>query len=187
MLIAIKENDRVVVASLITDKLKRMSCNDFVNVDNRIVTIKDDTVYCFAMAGRYADMFLCDDKFFEFEVTPESIVKNFIPYMYQRIKQEKKLENTKWDDPNWENALVIVKGNRIFLVTPKFYFKEESEFICSGWDTDYIYGSLEATRGEKTEDRIRKAIELYECADRSNLYPFVVVDSSDLKIQIWER
>ncbi len=187
MLIAIKENDRVVVASLITDSLKRLTHNDFVNEDNRIVAIKDDIVYCFAMAGRYADMFLCDDKFFEFEVTPESIVKNFIPYMFQRIKREKGLENSKWDDPNWENALVIVKDNRIFLITQTFYFKEESEFICGGWDTVYIYGSLEATRGEKAEERMRKAIALYENSDRSNLYPFVVVDSSDLKIQIWER
>ena len=79
MIIAIKEKDRVVVASIITENITQLSHNDFVNEDNRIIKITGDTIYCFSTVGRYADLFLCDDNFFEFEVSPKSIVKDIIP------------------------------------------------------------------------------------------------------------
>jgi len=187
MIIAIKEKDRVVVASIITENITQLSHNDFVNEDNRIIKITGDTIYCFSTVGRYADLFLCDDNFFEFEVSPKSIVKDIIPYMYQKIKQEKGIEDERWDDPNWGNTLTIINNNRIFDITPTFYFREESEFVCHGWDVEYIYDSLENTRTEKAEERIRKAIDLYDNLGKSNLYPFIVMDSRDSKIQIWEK
>ncbi len=188
MIIAVKENDRVVVASTITDSIERLSHNDFVNEDNRIIKINGDTIYCFSSVGRYADLFLCDDKFFEFEVTPENIVKNIIPYMYQKVKQEKELGDGRWGELDWDNTLTIIKDNRIFDITPTFYFREEPEFVCHGsGDIEYIEDSLENTRGKKAEERIRKAIDLYDNFGKSNLYPCIVVNSKDGKIQIWEK
>ena len=80
MIIAVKDEDRVVVASTMADYAELMVGADYNNEDNRIIRICNDTIYCFAMPGRYVDLLLCDDKLFEFEVTPDSIIKNIIPY-----------------------------------------------------------------------------------------------------------
>ena len=187
MFIVIKEKDRVIVMSSVTDNIKRMANADMVCEDNRVIRVNGDVIYCFSVAGRSADIFLYDDRFYEFEVSPESIVNDMIPYMYQKVRHEKDLDDKQWDNPCWDNALTIIKDNRIFDITPSFYFKEENDFLVHGWNIEPVIGSLETTRGEDAETRIRKAVGLYRKVYYDTVYPCVVVDSKEMKLQIWEE
>ena len=187
MLIAVKDKDRVVVMSTITDVIRQMSSVDMVCEDNRLIKIKDGVIYCFTSFGHIADIFLCDDKLYEFEVSPESIVKDIIPYMYKKVRHEKGFDDKPWDEPNLHNALTIIKDNRIFDITPTFYFKEENDFLIHGWNVEHIIGSLETTRGEDAEIRIGKALDLYYKINLESLRPCIVLDSKSMKLQVWEK
>ena len=89
MIIAIKENDRVIVGYSNTDVLTKLSEEDYMHEENTPMAFTaDGNFVAFSSLCSASDMLISDDDFLALEVCPKAIINATIPYIKQRLIEE---------------------------------------------------------------------------------------------------
>lgn len=181
MIIAIKEGDRVVIGHSITDWC-RFTDKDYVDEENLAIKFSNTgKVFACADMNRRSDILLYDDELLNFEVSPKSVVKEIIPYVKDRLKEN----DIPIDKGNWENSLVICDNEHIYDVGPSFEFREVHDFVCHGYrEVDAIISVLDATPNISAEKRIIKAVSFASEIHKQNLFPLVITDTKEKALKI---
>jgi hypothetical protein len=124
---------------------------------------------------------LYDEELLNCEVSPKSIVKDIIPYIKERLKEN----DIPLDEGCWKNALVICDNEHIYDIGPKFVFREVHDFVCHGYrEVDAVISALDATPSISAEQRIIKAVSFASKVYKENLFPLVITDTKDRKVKV---
>ena len=183
MIIAIKEKDKVVIGYTNLDSWGRLTNKDYVDEENLAIKFsKTGKVFACPNMNRRSDILLYDDELLNLDVSSKSVVKEIIPYIKERLK-----ENDLPIDENgsWKNALVICDNEHIYDIDPKFAFREVNDFVVHGYkEVDAVISALDATPSISAEQRIIKAVSFASKIYKENLFPLVISDMKDKAFKI---
>ena len=182
MIIAIKEKDKVVIGYTNLDFWGRLTNEDYVDEENLAIKFsKTGKVFACPNMNRRSDILLYDDELLNLDVSPKRIVKDIIPYIKERLKEN----DIPIDKGDWKNALVICDNEHIYDIGPKFAFREVHDFVCHGYrEVDAVISALDATPSMSAEQRIIKAVSFASKAYKENLFPIVITDTKDGKLKV---
>ena len=175
MIIAIKDKDRVVIGYSLVESWGRLSDSDYVDEENLPIKFSDKGIlFACSDMNRRSDILLFDDDLINMEINPKTIVKDMIPYIKERLK-----ENDKPVDAEgyWKNALIICDNEHIYDIGPKFVFFETDDYICHGYNIETIISVLDETDNLSPEERIVKAVSFSCKLQKDNLFPIVITDT----------
>ena len=182
MIIAIKENDRVIVGYTNADELTKLSEEDYIQEENTPMAFTaDGNFVAFSSLCSASDMLISDDNFLALEVSPKAIINATIPYIKQRLIESKNSPDS--DDGYWGNSIVYVDGARIFDIDPRFGFCEIDDMVLHGYDIYIIKSVIDATEGLSAENRITKACAFTSKLAKSSLFPLTIVDTKTREIK----
>ena len=183
MIIAIKEKDKVVIGYTNLDTWDRLANTDYVDEENLAIKCsKSGKVFACSDMDRRSDILLYGEELSNLDISPKSIVKDIIPYIKERLK-----ENDLPIDENgsWKNALVICDNEHIYDIGPKFAFREVNDFVVHGYkEVDAVISALDATPSISSEKRIVNSISFASKFYRKNLFPIVITDTKDGKLKV---
>ena len=178
MIIAIKENDKVIVGYSNADSWGCLSEKDYIDEENIAIGFSEDgKLFAFTNTDRISDALLYEEDFLNKEVTFKSIIREIIPYI------KEKLENYKVYDEieHWNNSLIICESDKLFDIDPSFGFYEADDYVCHGYNVETLKSVLDETIGIPAEERIMKAV-IFSCKLHNDvLFPIVIVDSKSRK------
>ena len=182
MIIAIKEKDKVMIGYTNLDSWGRLTNRDYADEENLAIKFsKTGKVFACPNMNRRSDILLYDDELLNLDVTPKSVVKEMIPYIKERLKEN----DIPIDKGDWKNALVICDNEHIYDIGPKFAFREVHDFVCHGYrEVDAIISVLDTTSSMSAEQRIIKAVSFASKAYKENLFPLVITDTKDRKVKV---
>ena len=182
MIIAIKEKDKVVIGYTNLDSWGRLTNKDYVDEENLAIKFsKTGKVFACPNMNRRSDILLYDDELLNLDVSPKSVVKEIIPYIKERLKEN----DIPIDKGDWKNALVICDNEHIYDIGPKFAFREVHDFVCHGYrEAETIISVLDATPSISAEQRIIKAVSFASKVYKENLFPLVITDTKDGKLKV---
>lgn len=143
MIIAIKEKNKVVIGYTNLDTWDRLANTDYVDEENLAIRFsKLGKVFACSDMDRRSDILLYDEELLNLEVSPKSIVKDIIPYIKERLKEN----DIPIDKGDWKNALVICDNEHVYDIGPKFAFREVNDFVVHGYrEVDAVISALDAT------------------------------------------
>lgn len=175
MIIAIKEEDKVVVGYTNCETWGSLGEEDYVDEENLGIRFsKDGVLFGFEEMGVRSDIFLYDDEFMEEEITPKTVVREIIPYIKQRLE-----DNCLSLDKNgeWKNTLIICKDNHIYDIDRNFGFSEIDDYIAHGYKAETAISILDQTAGLSAKERILKVMEVIGRLTKMDLFPMVITDT----------
>ena len=183
MIIAIKEKDKVVIGYSNLDSWCSLTNKDYVDEENLAIKFSNtDKMFVCSDMNRRSDVLLYDEELLNCEVSPKSIVRDIIPYIKERLK-----ENDLYIDENsgWKNTLTICDNEHIYDIGPKFAFREVHDFVCHGYrEAETIISVLDAMSSISAEQRIVKAVSFASKIYKENLFPLVITDTKDRKLKV---
>ena len=180
MIIAIKQEDKTIVAFSNCDAYAYFTEKDLVDDDNIALKFSGDKLIGFADMDRRSDIFFYDKDFLNMEITPKNLVREVVPYVKQKLKDNDKPID---DNGNWGNAIVFCQDNHIYGIDPYFGVYEADDYVCHGYRIEAVRSCLDQTKGLPAEERILKAIDFSCKLKRENLYPLVIADTSTKQIK----
>lgn len=182
MIIAIKEKNKVVIGYTNLDTWDRLANTDYVDEENLAIRFsKLGKVFACSDMDRRSDILLYDEELLNLEVLPKSIVKDIIPYIKERLKEN----DIPIDKGDWKNALVICDNEHVYDIGPKFAFREVNDFVVHGYrEVDAVISALDATPSMSAEQRIIKAVSFASKVYKENLFPMIITDTKDRKIKV---
>ena len=182
MIIAIKEKDKVVIGYTNLDIWDRLANTDYVDEENLAIRFsKLGKIFACSDMDRRSDILLYDEELLNFDVSPKSIIKDIIPYIKERLKEN----DIPIDKGDWKNALVICDNEHIYDIGPKFVFREVHDFVVHGYrEVDAVISALDATPSMPAEQRIIEALSLASKVYKENLFPLVITDTKDGKLKV---
>lgn len=182
MIIAIKEKNKVVIGYTNLDTWDRLANTDYVDEENLAIRFsKLGKVFACSDMDRRSDILLYDEELLNLEVSPKSIVKDIIPYIKERLKEN----DIPIDKGDWKNALVICDNEHVYDIGPKFAFREVNDFVVHGYrEVDAVISALDATPSMSAEQRIIKAVSFASKVYKENLFPMIITDTKDRKIKV---
>lgn len=181
MIIAIKEQDGVVLGYTNADSWNKLALQDYVDEENVAIRFsKNGTAFAFSGMDGLSDALCYDDEFLNLEITPRSIVRDVIPYIKAKMKA---INKPLAENGSWGNALVISDGTHIYDISPKFGFFEADEYVCHGYHRGLIQSVLSSTVGLPAEERIVKVAQFSSDTTKENLFPLVIVDVKNQKFK----
>ena len=177
MIIAVKDKDRVVIACTITDAWRELADSDYVDDENLPIKITSSgKVFVCSNMNRFSDIILFDNEFLNMDVNPKNIVKEIIPYIKEKVQAcNYSLDN----EGRWHNAMVICDNEHIYDISPSFYFKEEHDYICHGYNVENLISALDELKGLEPEERIMKALSFVCRFEKTNFFPIVIIDTKN--------
>lgn len=182
MIIAIKEKNKVVIGYTNLDTWDRLANTDYVDEENLAIRFsKLGKVFACSDMDRRSDILLYDEELLNLEVSPKSILKDIIPYIKERLKEN----DIPIDKGDWKNALVICDNEHVYDIGPKFAFREVNDFVVHGYrEVDAVISALDATPSMSAEQRIIKAVSFASKVYKENLFPMIITDTKDRKIKV---
>lgn len=181
MIIAVKDNDRVIVGCSYSEIIISTEDGDYFNEENMpMAFLEDGKFLVMSSPFRVSDILIYDDKFLSMEVSPKAIVKDTIPYIKQALKRNNYAISK---NGNWNNAVTYVDGTRIYDIDPFFGFREVDDYVCHGLDVEAVISVMDSTEGLSAEDRIIKAISFASKVKKWDLFPLIIVDTKTGEIK----
>ena len=175
MIIAIKEKDKVVIGYSLTDSWGCLSEKDYVDEENIAIKFSESgKVFALSDMNRRADILLYDDDFLNMEITPKNIVKEMIPYIKKKLKENDKPID---EDGCWKNALVICDDEHIYDIDPRFGFYEAEDYACHGYKVETLKSVLDETKNLPAEERIIKAASFASRLHKESFFPLIIADT----------
>lgn len=175
MIIAIKDKGRVVIGYSLTDSWGCLSEKDYVDEENIAIQFSDSgKVFALSDMNRRADILLYDDDFLNMEITPKNIVKELIPYIKKKLKEN---DQSISEDGRWKNALIICDDEHIYDIDPNFGFYEADDYACHGYKVETLKSVLDETRNLSAEKRIIKAASFASKLHKESLFPLIITDT----------
>ena len=185
MIIAVKDGNKALLAFVNAYDTINLSARDFYNEENIPVRIwKDKGMVCgFSEFTRISDKFLYDDEFLAEEVTPLAFMRDIIPDLKEKSKQE----NAVSSKGKWDNELVVCVGEKIFSVDEDFVLREADDFAMYGISRDLFKSCLLETKGLPARERVVKSVQFAAKILRNEFYPIAIVDTESLQLEFIEK
>ena len=182
MIIAIKDKDKVVVGYSNLDVWRRLSEKDYVDEENVAIKFsKTGKIFACTDMERRSDILLYDDELLDMDVSPKSIVREVIPYMKQKLKEN----DIPIDQDGWKNTLTICDNEHIYDIGATFGFREVEDYVCHGYgEADIVLSILDETASLPPEERIVKAIKFANKLFKEDLFPLIITDTKDKQFKI---
>jgi len=188
MLIAIKDKDKITLSISNCEDLFRITKADMVNPDNVPIITRDNVICGITAQERISDLMKYDDNLFPKEINGKSLLKETLPKIIQMVADEKGVDIKEFiKDAKWNNAAVVITQDKLFDITPKFYLREESNYVVHGYFSELMVGVMDQTKEMPAEDRIRKVYDTIEELIHRNCYPAVIIDNKERKVNIMEK
>ena len=102
-------------------------------------------------------------------------MKDFLGYNFQLIKGNK-----------WDSRLLIVKGNKMYIIDTYFSVTEVDEMTSLGYD-NCMLGALEDTKDENVEDSILSSVRNLNRLKSRCLFPLMIFDSKTKKRKFYTK
>lgn len=187
MIIAIKEEDKVVLAYSSFDGLFPVTCNDMANCENvGLWKVKGNphTVMGCVFPSAESDAFRYEEKIFKGEINYDNLTDEIVPSMEEFAKDKEYIGD---DKGRYEEFLIVQKG-RLFHISSEHVITEiDSSVVISLVGGELAMGVLYATEGEQTLDRIRKIFEFTAHEKQYECYPISVMDTRTGKLRILNK
>ena len=181
MIIAVKDKDKVVIGYTNTDCWSRLAEQDYVDEENVAIRFSENgKLFAFSAMDGVSDALCFDDEFLGLEITPQSIVREVVPYIKDKMKKLNKPINS---EGSWGNALVICDDEHIYDISPKFNFCEADDYVCHGFRVDIIKSVLDSTVGMPAKERILQAVQFVSAIHKESMFPLVITDTKSKKFQ----
>ena len=92
MIIAVKDKDRVVIGYTLADTWGKLTDADYVDEENLAIRFSETgKIFACSDMNRSSDILLFDDDLINMEINPKTVVKEIIPYIKEKLK-----ENDRW-------------------------------------------------------------------------------------------
>lgn len=175
MIIAIKDKDRVVLGYSNSDFWSKLSEKDYVDAENVAIRFSD-TGKTFAVADmeRRSDILLYDDELLRMDITAKTMVRDVIPYIKKRLKENGLPID---EDGSWKNAMVICDNEHVYDINPKLYFCEAEDYVCHGFKVETLKSVLDDTTNLPAEERIIEAVRFTSKFHKESLFPLIITDT----------
>lgn len=175
MIIAIKEQDKVVVGYTNTDKWARLTDKDYLDQENCAIRFTENgTLFACPIMDRTSDLLLYNDELLGKEITPKTIVREIIPKIKELLKQNNRPIE---EDGNWKNALYICNNEHLYHIDTHFRFSEVEDYMCNGYCVETLKSVLDDTIGLPAKERIIKAVSFASKLHKENLFPLIITDT----------
>ena len=179
MIVAVKAKDRVVVATSTCDGSINMSVSDIIHEENVPFWKVQGVKNCYVCANELtaaANLLRYTPSVFRGITDCASIMQNVMPKMKQLFEEHGQLLS----DRQWSSDLVIIKDNKVFLITKHFDVREIDDYVATNHER-YINGALSVIDEEDPKARILQAIQ-HTCSKRNcQLFPLVMFDTKSKK------
>ena len=186
MLIAIKDNGTVYLAQSISDGMDDTDKFDLILDDNIPFWKVFGNKHCYAACRSAlfgANVLRYEPGLFKGVNNAMDILTKTIPNMRSLLEGCKLIDKDKC----WNNALIIVKEDKIYHIDPFFILTEIDDLIVSGRGRDFISGGLEWEKDVPIEERIRKVIHSYDELRSEFYFPIVLHNcSTGRKKILWD-
>lgn len=182
MIIAIKEKDKVVIGYSNTENWGKLANEDYIDEEN--VAIKFTTTgYLFACAdmNRRSDILLYDNDLLNMEITPKSVIKDVIPYIKNKLRENDKPLD---EDRRWKNALIICNNDKLYDIDPLFGLYDVDDYVCHGYRVETIKSVLDDTIRLSAEERILRAVNFASKLHKESMFPLIITDTQEKQFKI---
>ena len=182
MVIALKTEDRVIVATTIADSIDDMAMCDKTVKENIPFWKVRGTKDCFVFAEDLtyvSDLLRYNDYIFKNITDGSSIITDVVPQMKMLLDSYGYIH----DGRKWPTRLVIVKGNKIFSISKYFVVDEIDEFVAFGCDS-ILKGAMEECADLPAEERILFAVNHLCCMENRMLFPLTLFDTKTKKRKV---
>ena len=181
MIIAVKDKDRVVIGYTLADTWGKLTDADYVDEENLAIRFSETgKIFACSDMNRSSDILLFDDDLINMEINPKTVVKEIIPYIKEKLKENDRPINS---EGSWRNALLICDDEHIYDIGPKFAFCEGVDYICHGYAIESILSALDETKNLPAEERIVNAVRFYSRLCRESLFPLVITDTKTKQLK----
>jgi len=184
LIIAIKQEDRVVVGYTTVDTWNCFTEQDSIDPENIAIKFTPSgKLIAFALPISRADIFMYDEEFDQMASTPKSIIKDMIPYIQRKLKENRKPLRK---DGSWGNSVVICDNNSIYQVTPQLHFREEGDCLTISPSniTGTIKSVLDANASLPAEEQMVKVMQLVEKVHKHIMFPLVITDTKTQQFKV---
>ncbi len=176
MLIAIKYKGTVYIAQSVSERMSNTDKTDMVLDENIPFCKVNGEKQCYVAGYSKAlstDALMNEPGMFKGIETSNDVLTKTIPKMRSLLSGMKLIDIYK----RWNNALVIVKDNKIYYIDNYFVLIEIDEFIVAAGDDsrdNFITAGLECEKELPAEERIKKVIHSYNELHSENCFPIVL-------------
>ena len=181
MIIALKKEKGFLVGSSICVSSFGMTDRDLSLPENVPFFKVNGTKDCYVGTcyfRRSSDLIRYNDYIFKDVTNGESIIKNVLPKLKALL-----LENGQLKNNNWNNSLIIIKGDKIYVIN-RFLTVEEKEFAVLG-SFVFLGGVYQAQEeGLDAETTIKQAVKIAERVDNRRYFPVVLTDTTTNKRKV---
>jgi hypothetical protein len=108
-----------------------------------------------------------------------SIIENVIP----KLKKELAKYNLLTDN-NWNNQLIIIKGNKLFHVSTFLEVTEIENQLVLGYE-NYIHGALDSTETLEPTESILESVRNLNRMKNLQLFPLTVFNTNTKKLKTY--
>lgn len=173
MIIAIKEDDRLVLGFSNRDLWLHLHDSDLTDEENVAVKYaKNGTLFACAYTDRASDLILHDPAILDAQIDVKGLVRNTVPHM------KKKLEDSHCiKDGSFRNTLTIYQNGHLYDVSPTFSVTEVDDCLCHGFNSAIAQGALDLTKEMKPEDRIITTFSFFGRETNQNMFPIIITDT----------
>lgn len=183
MVLATKTEDAVVVGISCADSCVDMTMRDLALRENlafwKVKGEKD--CYIFVDDLKYsAEVLRLHDYIFKGIEDGESIIKNVLPKMKEILAAYDQITGEEW-----QNSLLIVKGNRMYRISSYFCVREELNDVAF-CNTSYLMGAMDSL-DITGENKLVESIRLLNKIRGTNMFPLTVFNSKTKKIKVHEK
>lgn len=181
MLISINDNGKIWFAFATENDMTELAPSEATNRENipfKVIDKDKGEIAFFSECKPCADMLLYDDKFWQREITPKSIICDMIPDMDQRFN-----DNNFVVMGRWMTTLTISQKDRMFDVSPEGLYRE-TNVACHGYGVEAAYARLAASKGKSALERLKDVFEFWGRVKRCDYFPIVVIDNESCEMQV---
>ena len=185
MVVAIKKEDRVVVGLCVTDCLIDMTAKDLSleeNIPFWKVKGEKDCYVCLEDTTLSSDLLRYNDNVFKGVTDGKSIIEKVIPKMKELFYKHSCLIDGK----EWNNQMLIIKGNRVFRVSNYFCVSEETDHVALGYER-YFQGALDGIECEDPTETILTAVNSVSRLNNKLFFPLTIIDIKSKKRQVFYK
>jgi len=181
MIIALKKGNGFLVGSSICVSSFGMTDRDLSLPENIPFFKVNGTKDCYVGTcyfSRSSDLIRYNDYIFKDVTNGESIIKNVLPKLKAFLQENGQVKNN-----NWDNSLIIIKGDKIYVIN-RFFTVEEKEFAVLG---SYVFlgGVYQAQEdGLDAETAIKQTVKMAECIDNRKYFPVILTDTTTNKRKV---
>ena len=181
MIIARKQNDKIVVGLTVADSLIDMTERDLSLPENvpfwKVKGVKN--CYVFAEDATFAtDLLRYNDYVFKNITDGNSIISEVIPKMKELLDR-----NNQIVDSEWGSQLLIIKDNKMFTIGHSFVVTEINELVGLGYEP-YLLGGLDRFSDKPIEESILLSLRSLNRMNNRNFFPLVLFDSKTKKRKV---